>query len=86
VLSGESRVGATLTCASPPWVAQPARITFAFDSYRFRRGRVTRPQGPSPTYVVRAADAGLTVSCAATGSTAGRFETSRPSAPLRITR
>jgi hypothetical protein len=33
---------------------------------------------------VRAADAGRSVSCAATGSTAGGFETSRPSAPLRI--
>jgi trypsin len=84
ILSGEARVGAALTCASPAWLAQPARITFSFDSYRFRRGRITRQQGASPTYVVRAADAGRSVSCAATGSTAGGFETSRPSTALRI--
>jgi hypothetical protein len=71
---------------APPASTQPARITFSFDSYRFRRGRITRQQGPSPTYVVRAADAGRSVSCAATGSTAGGFETTRPSAALRVTR
>jgi hypothetical protein len=84
VLTGEPRVGATLTCTSPPWVRAPAKITFAFDSYRFGQGRVTRQQGASATYVVRGADAGRLVSCAATGSNAGGFETTTASTALRI--
>ncbi|MEA2191606.1 MAG: trypsin [Solirubrobacteraceae bacterium] len=83
-ISGEAKVGATLTCAAPPWVRAPSSITFSFDSYRFNHGRTSRQQGASPTYVVRAADAGRYVSCAATGSNAGGFETTRASADLRI--
>jgi hypothetical protein len=84
VLTGEARVGATLTCASPPWLRAPDRITFLFDSYRFGRGRTTRQDGPAATYVVRPADAGRIVACTATGSTAGGWETARPSEGLRI--
>jgi len=84
VLTGEPRVGATLTCATPRWLRQPDRITYSFDSYRFGRGRITRESGASTTYVVRSADGGRLVSCVATGSNAGGFETSRPSAALRI--
>ena len=84
VLSGEARVGATLTCTSPGWLRQPTRLTFAFDSYRFGRGHTTRQDGPSATYVVRPADAGRLVACLATGSTAGGWETTRPSEGLRI--
>ena len=83
-LTGEARVDATLTCASPPWLRPPDRITFLFDSYRFGRGRTTRQDGPRDTYVVRPADAGRIVACAATGSTAGGWETPRPSEGLRI--
>jgi secreted trypsin-like serine protease len=84
VLSGEARVGATLTCASPPWLRQPDRIAFSFDSYRFDRGRITRQRGAAATYVVRAADAGRLVSCLATGSNGGGFETAAASNALRI--
>ena len=64
---GEAKVGAKLTCQSPPWIRQPDRITFSFDSYRFNQGRETRQQGSSATYVVRTQDAGRLVSCLATG-------------------
>jgi Trypsin len=84
VLSGEARVGATLTCTSPAWLRAPTRLTFAFDSYRFGRGHTTPQAGPSATYVVRPADAGRVVACLATGSTAGGWETTRPSEGLRI--
>ena len=84
VLSGEARVGATLTCSSPAWVTPPERITFSFDSYRFRQGRRTRQQGPLPTYVVGSGDIARSVSCIATGETTGGFEASQPSASLRI--
>ena len=84
VLTGEARVGATLTCTSPPWLRRPTRLAFAFDSYRFGRGRTTRQDGPSASYVVRPADAGRLVACLATGSTAGGWETARPSEGLRI--
>jgi secreted trypsin-like serine protease len=83
-LSGEARVGATLTCTSPPWVRQPERIEFSFQSYRFQHGTITRQQGESATYVVRAADKGRLVSCAATGINAGGFETSKGSAAVRV--
>jgi trypsin len=84
VLSGAARVGATLTCASPQWVMPPARITFSVDSYRFRQGRRTRQQGPLPTYVVGPGDRARSISCIATGETAGGFEATRPSAPLHV--
>ena len=84
VLSGEARAGATLTCASPPWITEPTRITFSFDSYRFGQGRRTRQQGPLPTYVVSPGDSSRSISCVATGETAGGFEATQPSAPLRI--
>jgi secreted trypsin-like serine protease len=84
VLTGEARVGATLTCAAPPWVREPAKVTFSFDSYRFGKGRITRQQGASAAYVVRTADAGRLVSCSATGSNGGGFETTAASAALRI--
>jgi hypothetical protein len=84
VLSGDARVGAALICSSPPWVTQPARIMYAFDSYRFRQGRRTRQRGPSPTYVVGTGDSDRSISCVATGESAGGFETTRPSQPLRV--
>ncbi len=84
VLSGEARVGATLSCASPPWLTQPTRITYSFDSYRFGQGRRTRQQGPLPTYVVGPGDEARSISCVATGETPGGYEATRPSAPLRI--
>ena len=84
VISGTAKVGATLTCESPSWIRRPERISFAFDSYRFNQGRVTRQQGETATYVVRKQDAGRLVSCSATGSGAGGFETTKPSAALRI--
>lgn len=83
-LSGEARVGATLTCTSPAWVTQPARITFSFDSYRFGQGRRTRQEGPLPTYVVGHGDSERWISCTATGETSGGLEATKPSAPLRI--
>jgi len=73
-----------LTCAPPPWLRAPDRITYAFDSYRFGSGRRTRQDGPAVTYVVRAADAGRLVSCTATGATVGGYEAARPSEGLRI--
>jgi secreted trypsin-like serine protease len=82
-LSGEARVGATLTCTSPAF-ARADRIQFSFQSYRFQHGTITRQQGASATYVVRSADDGRLVSCAATGINAGGFETSRPSPALRV--
>jgi hypothetical protein len=84
ILTGQPKVGATLTCQSPPWIRQPDWITFAFDSYRFNQGRETRQQGTSTTYVVRSQDAGRLVSCVATGSNGGGFETTKPSGSLRI--
>ena len=84
VLSGEPKVGATLTCASPAWLRQPDRIEYSFDSYRFGKGRITRQEGTATTYVVRPADAGRLVSCVATGSNGGGFESSAPSTALRI--
>ena len=84
LLTGEAKVGATLTCTAPAWLRQPDRIAFAFDSYRFGKGRITRQKGAGMTYVVRATDAGRLVSCVATGSNGGGFETSTPSAGLRI--
>jgi hypothetical protein len=84
-MTGEARVGATLTCAPPPWLRAPDRITYAFDSYRFGSGRRTRQDGPAARYVVRAADAGRLVSCTATGATVGGYEAARPSEGLRIT-
>jgi len=86
VLTGVASVGATLTCASPPWLRAPERITYAFDSYRFGTGRVSRQQGASPSYVVRREDAGRVVSCVATGVNAGGFEATAPSAGLRVAR
>jgi hypothetical protein len=83
-LSGEARVGATLTCTSPAWLRQPDRIEFSFQSYRFQHGTITRQQGASATYVVRGADAERLVSCAATGINAGGFETTKASEALRI--
>ena len=83
-ISGTAKVGATLTCESPSWIVQPDRISFAFDSYRFNQGRVSRQQGEAATYVVRKQDAGRLVSCSATGSNAGGFETTKPSAAVRI--
>jgi len=84
ILTGEARVGATLTCASPPWLREPERLRFSFDSYRFGKGRVTRQQGAPPAYVVRSADAGRLVTCVVTGITGGGFESAAPSASLRI--
>ena len=84
VIGGEARVGATLTCASPPWITQPARLTFSFDSYRFGQGRRNRQQGPRPSYVVSPGDRARSISCVATGETAGGFEATKPSAALRI--
>ena len=84
VLTGAARVGATLTCESPSWVRPPDRVTFAFDSYRFNHGRVTRQQSALPTYVVRPSDAGRSISCVATGSNTGGFEATTPSGALRI--
>jgi secreted trypsin-like serine protease len=83
-LSGEAKVGATLTCTSPAWLRQPDRIEFGFQSYRFQHGTFTRQRSASPTYVVRSADKGRLVSCAATGVNAGGFETSKESEALRI--
>jgi secreted trypsin-like serine protease len=83
-LTGEARVGATLTCTSPAWLRQPDRIEFSFQSYRFQHGTITRQRGASATYVVRSSDRGRLVSCAATGINAGGFETSNPSETLRI--
>jgi hypothetical protein len=84
VLAGEARIGATLVCTPPARLHEPTRITFAFNSYRFGRGRTTRQDGPSATYVVRPADAGRLVACTPTGSTAGGYEATRPSEGLRI--
>jgi hypothetical protein len=84
LLTGEPRVGSTLTCASPPWLRQPDRITFNFDSYRFGDGRLTRQRGASPTYVVRAEDAGRLVGCVVTGANGGGYESAPPAAALRI--
>ena len=83
-IGGEARVGATLTCASPPWITQPARLTFSFDSYRFGQGRRNRQQGPRPSYVVSPGDRARSISCVATGETAGGFEATKPSAALPI--
>jgi secreted trypsin-like serine protease len=84
LITGEAKVGARLTCQSPPWIRQPDRITFSFDSYRFNRGRITRQQSASNTYTVRPDDAGQFVSCLVTGSNAGGYETTEPSEPMRV--
>jgi hypothetical protein len=84
VLTGEARVGATLTCTSPPWYRQVDRVEFSFQSYRYQHGTITRQQGASATYAVRSGDAGRLVSCAATGINVAGFETSQPSVADRV--
>ena len=84
VISGTAKVGATLTCQSPTWIRQPERISFAFDSYRFNQGRVDAPAGRVSD--VRRAKAGRRgdSSRAGDGLNGGGFETTEPSAALRI--
>ena len=83
-LTGDAKVGATLTCAAPPWVLEPDLLTFVFSSYRFGKGRITRQDSTRATYVVRTADAGRYISCSAVGRTAGGFVAAKPSKDLRI--
>ena len=83
-ISGEAKVGATLTCAAPPWELEPDVVTVVFSSYRFGKGRITRQDSTRTTYVVRSADAGRYVSCSAVGRTAGGLVAAKASKELRI--
>jgi hypothetical protein len=52
-VTGEPRVGATLTCAAPPFVTPPEEVLYRWTSIRFQRGIVVRQESPSPAYIVR---------------------------------
>jgi secreted trypsin-like serine protease len=84
-ITGDARVGATLTCASPPWKVAPTRIKYEWTSYRSLQGNLDVQHGPSPTYVVRQADLGRFVRCEAVGITAGGYATTRAAETARIT-
>jgi hypothetical protein len=83
-VTGDARVGATLTCAAPPFDLPPAEVEFRWTSYRFQRGNLVRRQSADPTYTVRSDDADRLIICTAVGFTAGGSSESRPSAGLRI--
>lgn len=71
-VTGEPRVGATLTCEPPAWELAPDRV--AFRCYRrVRRGDrfVLRRVGGGATYTARVADRGRLIDCRALGVNAG---------------
>jgi hypothetical protein len=71
VITGTPRVGATLTCTAPSWIAQPATVEYRWASYRARDTERRRQRGPSTTYVVGAEDLGRRIRCLPMGVTAG---------------
>ncbi len=83
-VTGEGRVGATLTCAAPPFSGAPTEVLYRWTSYRFQRGNRVRQQSASPAYVVRPEDADRLVFCTAVAWTAGGVAESRPSPGLRV--
>jgi secreted trypsin-like serine protease len=83
-ITGDARVGGTLTCTSPPWRIAPARIEYRWTSYRSLRGDRQVQRGPSPTYVVRPSDANRFVRCEVTGITAGGYASPAPAESPRI--
>jgi hypothetical protein len=83
-VTGDARVGGTLTCAAPAFDLPADEILFRWTSYRFQRGSLVRQQSASPTYTVGPDDAGRLMLCTAVGYTAGGSSESRPSAGTRI--
>ncbi len=84
VITGEARVGATLTCTPPPWTTPPDTVRFTWSAYRYQQGNPTRQSGPSNAYVVRAADRGRSVQCTVTGATKGGLAGPPPTVGPRI--
>jgi secreted trypsin-like serine protease len=83
-LTGDPRVGATLTCTGPTWTPADTAVSYRFVSYRYRGGTRVAQDGPSTTYVVTPADAGRLVLCQAFGTTAGGTLGAPGSAAVRI--
>jgi secreted trypsin-like serine protease len=83
-VTGDARVGGTLTCAAPPFDQPAAEVEYRWTSYRFQRGNVVRQESSSTSYAVRGEDAGRLILCTAIGYTAGGSSESRPSAGARI--
>ena len=84
VVSGDARVGGTLSCTAPAQDLPADEVLYRWTSYRFQRGSVVRQQATSATYTVRAADAQRVIFCTAVGYTAGGGSESRASAGTRI--
>jgi hypothetical protein len=66
-VTGEPRVGETLTCTPPAWVVAPEQVDILWE----RPSETTRRVGTGPTYVPRSADVGKIVACHVLGTNAG---------------
>jgi Trypsin len=66
-ITGRARVGARLSCTAPGWDIRPSHVAVTWQ----RHGSWTREAGHRRTYKVPRHDAGATLTCSMTASTAG---------------
>jgi hypothetical protein len=80
-VSGDPRVGQTLTCTPPAWDVAPEQVQILWE----RPAETIRRLGSGPTYVARQSDVGEIVACHVLGTNAGGQGAAEP-APQSVVR
>jgi hypothetical protein len=80
-VSGEPRVGQTLTCTPPAWDVAPEQVQILWE----RPAKTIRRLGSGPNYVARQSDVGEIVACHVLGTNAGGQGAAEP-APRSVVR
>jgi hypothetical protein len=80
-VTGDPRVGRTLTCTPPAWTVQPDEVQILWERPAAKTTRV----GAGPTYVPRSADVGRIIACHVLGTNAGGQGAADP-APQSVVR
>jgi hypothetical protein len=80
-VTGEPRVGQTLTCTPPAWDVAPEQVQILWE----RPAKTIRRLGSGPTYVPRWSDVGEIVACHVLGTNAGGQGAAEP-APQSVVR